>query len=274
MTALLFVFGAAFGSFFNVVALRHTPGGALFGSHLFGRSRCSSCRRTLQWYELVPIASFVAQLGRCRSCGARVSVQYPIVELLAGAVVAGAYAAYGATPFALVWALIGLTLLLLSVVDALHFIIPDSLNLTLAALGIALLFVAHPAGSASVSSLGYFAYWLGAPESVFMSRLLGALAGGGFFALVILGTGGRAMGWGDAKLALVGGVILGFPDIGLAAALSFILGTIAVLPLLATGRRSLRDLLPFGPFLALGIALTAFFGYDILKVYFSLFGIL
>ncbi|MBI2594799.1 MAG: prepilin peptidase, partial [Candidatus Colwellbacteria bacterium] len=81
----LFIFGALIGSYLNVVSLRFSPEEG-FRASRSGRSRCPYCSRTLKWYELVPLLSFLIQGGRCRVCQRRLSLQYPIVELMAGLV--------------------------------------------------------------------------------------------------------------------------------------------------------------------------------------------
>src|SRR3990167_1067279 len=85
INVFLFVLGAIVGSFLNVVGLRWDllrHGGGL--STLGGRSSCPSCRKVLEWYELIPIFSFLILRGRCLSCGGKISWQYPIVELWTG----------------------------------------------------------------------------------------------------------------------------------------------------------------------------------------------
>lgn len=82
---IFFVFGAIVGSFLNVVSLRYQPEQKVFDIKIIGgRSRCPHCGKTLTWYELIPIISFLIQLGKCRSCRHRLSFQYPIVEILSG----------------------------------------------------------------------------------------------------------------------------------------------------------------------------------------------
>ena len=85
MDLWLFVFGAVFGSFINVLTLRYTGEEFLFSNKILsGRSHCRKCDRTLGWFELIPILSFVLLRGRCRTCHTKISFQYPIVEVVAG----------------------------------------------------------------------------------------------------------------------------------------------------------------------------------------------
>ena len=90
---LLFIFGLIVGSFLNVVIFRYQPGKKVFDPKLIGgpgnwktRSRCMSCKKQLVWYELLPLVSFLIQKGKCRGCGAKISLQYFLVELLSGLV--------------------------------------------------------------------------------------------------------------------------------------------------------------------------------------------
>src|SRR3989344_7186685 len=88
--ALLFLVGNALGSFLNVLSIRYNPDKNVFAkSSISGRSRCQNCGRGLGWFELIPLASFIAQKGRCRTCNAQLSRQYPIVEALMGVITLG-----------------------------------------------------------------------------------------------------------------------------------------------------------------------------------------
>ena len=100
--------------------------------------------------------------------------------------------------------------------------------------------------------------------------LLGTLAGGAFFALFAVLTKGKAMGWGDAKLAAAGGLILGLADIVFSIALAFIAGGLVGAVLVTAGRKRMKSRLPFAPFLAGGMAFTVLLGYEALEAYFEL----
>jgi len=281
-----FALGAAVGSFLNVVTLRYRPGARLFGKQLLGRSHCPHCGAQLRWFELVPLVSFVIQRGKCRSCTGRISLQYPLVELAAGLIAAGVppfmsvfFASSGivlpsllASAFSVVWVFIFLVLLTSAVIDVREYVIPDELNVLLAALGIALiaLMYAAPETFRGVFFTREYALLVLPLGGVLTSRVLGALCGGAFFALFASLTRGKGMGWGDAKLAAAGGLVLGLPDLLLSLFVAFIAGGVVGGVMLLSGRRGWRDKLPFGPFLVFGFAVTIFFGYRILQAYFSL----
>ncbi len=290
---LLFVFGAALGSFLNVVALRYNPERSVFStSRIGGRSHCPGCERTLRWFELVPIVSFIIQRARCRNCSSRISFRYLCVELVLGLVVSVVPLAlarfYGFIPhpglLALdvwMWALLALWVLaflllsLIVLIDLDKFIIPDELNVAVGAVGVAIsvLLTVH------VESLP-FAVWsftehyalLATPVlPVILNRLIGGAIGTAFFWMLYAGSRGRGMGFGDVKLAAAIGLLIGWPDILLGAAFAFIIGGIWGGIVILVGRGRFRDRVPFAPFFVLGTAVAIFFGNAILNGYFSLF---
>ncbi|MDW8280037.1 MAG: prepilin peptidase, partial [bacterium] len=86
---ILFGFGVAIGSFINVIFFRYNPENFILSKKILGRSKCQNCKKILSWYELIPILSFIFQLGRCRSCKQKLSLQYPIIEFLCGLIFIG-----------------------------------------------------------------------------------------------------------------------------------------------------------------------------------------
>jgi leader peptidase (prepilin peptidase)/N-methyltransferase len=270
---ILFAFGLAIGSFLNVVATRYDGEHFLFGTKLIGgRSHCTHCKKTLRWFELVPLLSFLIQGGRCRRCKARLSVQYPVIELISGIVFVsvplalGVGAPMGAATVAVapiiaaaLWIAILEALLVMSLVDVRLGIIPDEINIFLGVAGIAL--AIFSAGSA------------GGQEGVVLAKIIGAAVAGVFFTLLIAVTRSKGMGVGDLKLAIPLGLIFGWPDIVLVLMLSFVIGAIAGLFAIARGKNTIKGTLPFGPFLALGGAIVFFWGSQIFNWYFSLIGL-
>lgn len=285
---LLFIIGLMVGSFVNVVSLRYQPGGKLFGKKIIGvkkddRSHCLKCGKTLNWYELIPVLSFLIQYGKCRHCGHRLSFQYPLVEILSGII-------FTAVPFnvfknfqlfsqlsdyklliSAIWIVIFLLLLLLSIIDFRHFIIPDQINLSLAILGILLIGV-NLIGSQQFF-IGHYALLFGLIGNVWLNHLFAALIGMVFFGLIIVLSKGRAMGWGDFKLIGPLGLIFGWPDVLIIIALSFIVGSIIGISLVIKKKKTIKEAVPFGPFLVAGSALVFFFGYQIVNGYFKIFGL-
>lgn len=300
---ILFVFGLAVGSFLNVVALRYNPTFKLlnfktFKLYIGGRSKCPVCHKTLAWYELIPIFSFLIQKKKCRHCGHLISLQYPLVEIISGLIfvfVPFVLVASGYTLLAiLIWILIFLLFLLLSIIDFRRYIIPDSINLSLAVLGIILIVLevglpninvnfweVRPPQIDNFSFLGHYAmlfdFW---PLSIVNSQWLmvinhffAALIAMLFFGAIILLTKGKAMGMGDFKLVGALGLIFGWPDILMVLFLAFIIGAVFSVVLLIRKKKKIKEAVPFGPFLVIAASLTFFFGYQIIDGYFKLFGL-
>jgi leader peptidase (prepilin peptidase)/N-methyltransferase len=249
--AIAVLFGLTFGSFLTVVVHR-TPRREAIGR---GRSRCPSCGATLTWRDNIPLVSYLLLRGRCRHCGARISVRYPLIELGTAALFAAAVVRYQDDAVAGVIApFLGL-LLALGLVDLEHRIIPN-----------AVVYPAIPLFAAAVVALDL----LGREASA-VDAGIGFLAfGGGLFLIALIRPGG--MGMGDVKLAGLIGLVLGSQGIavvGVAAALGILAGGVGGAVALAAGR-SRKSALPFGPFLAAGAIVAALWGRQIADAYLSL----
>lgn len=279
----------------NVVIFRYNPEFAVFSSKkIGGRSRCRHCSKTLGALELIPVLSFLAQGGRCRTCKKQISFQYPLVEILSGLIFVvvpiflsrfynlriflfeplHAHAWFYAV--SAVWILIFLVWLLIAAIDVKEYIIPNELNLILGGLGcifVLIVFYAKNYPFFKTSFLGSYEFLFSFTKNIFLNHLAGALLGVLFFGIFAYLSQGRAMGFGDVKLALAAGLLFGLPDMGLAIILSFIFGGIYGLFTILSGRKKMKDKLPFGPFLILGSVLTFFGGFQIVSFYFRLFQI-
>ncbi len=268
---ILFAFGLAVGSFLNVVATRYDGERFLLSNKLIGgRSHCEQCKETLRWFELVPLASFALQGGRCRRCKARLSAQYPIVELLSGiifvfvplalgvgrAMGVGAIITAPFVLFAALWIAVFEALLVMTLIDIRLGIIPDEINIFLGAVGILLLLIPAPLDAAAV-----------------IIKIISALGAGVFFALLIAVTRGKGMGMGDLKLAIPLGLLFGWPEIVLVLMAAFVIGAVVGVITIARGTNSMKGTLPFGPFLVLGAVTVFFWGAPIIGWYLSLLGV-
>ncbi len=241
LTACFAIAGAIFGSFAGVIAERLNTG----QSFTSGRSRCNSCARALGPADLVPVLSWLASLGRCRSCEARVPMAYALLELALGALFALAYAKVGLT-IALAPLLLALFILAVIIVyDIRHTIVPPVLSF--------LLFVASLA-YAYLSSAGMAAFGL----ALMVAGIIAA-----FFFLLHVGSGGRAMGLGDAPIALsVSLIAAGNALAGLL--FSFWIGALygVLILVLRRGGPKMGIEVPFVPFLAAGFLLAYFTGWN------------
>ena len=238
---MAFVVGTMMGSFLNVVILRINTGRSVAS----GRSMCTRCSRTLMWYELIPVASFLALRGKCRTCRTRISFQYPVVELGTGLLFVLLYIAIplvqGFTPFSwltfIFMATIGAFLIVAAVYDVRHKILPDA--------------VIYPFLLLSV--FGVVVHATIDPHFDGLRALFdGVLVALPLFILWLVSKG-RVMGFGDVKLMLGIGWILGLSE-GLAGLiLSFWIGALFGLFLIAISRGyGMKSEVPFGPFLIIG----------------------
>ena len=239
MTAVvLFVLGTLVGSFLNVVGLR-------WGSQtLWGRSSCPSCNQVLKWWQLIPIISFLVLRARCYHCQAKISLQYPLIEIWTGLI-------FASVPHLTIP--IFASYIVITIYDFHHKIIPDTLVYT--SILFALIF--------RLISNGGFLDWFSGP-------ILFA-----FFGLIWLLSGGRAMGFGDAKLGLSVGLLLGSPESFSALILAFWLGALSSLFYIFLGKTgflkydeelTMGSEVPFAPFVILGVWLSLIFKLDILHV--------
>lgn len=268
-----FIFGLAVGSFLNVVAVRYDGVGSLFHARRFGgRSHCVQCRRQLRWYELIPVVSFIIQGGRCRGCGQAISWQYPLVELMTGCAfllpLLYFYPQYSFPveyPYrgvvAYLWLAVAVLMILLSAIDWRVMVIPDEINLSLAAIGIAFAFLAPP------SFLTNYQFILPYFTTPFFRHMAGSIFGFLLLGCIVFVSRGRAMGMGDVKLAGAMGLMVGFPDIVFALALAFVAGGAWSAVALLLRRTGLKTMVPFGPFLVAGFWLHIFFSHALLQWY-------
>jgi leader peptidase (prepilin peptidase)/N-methyltransferase len=264
----VFSFGLVVGSFLNVVILRLNSGWGVGG-----RSRCFTCSNQLSWLELLPVLSFVGLGGRCKNCKARISIQYPLVELATGFLFLFFFLrefSQNSFSFLLVaslitsWA-IWCWLLVIFVYDLRHQIIPNA-------------FVYGFLGLSLVSAVFEFGN-LPLDLTFLVHRLLAALVLFLFFFSLWSISGGRWIGFGDAKLAIGIGLYLGLAGGLSAVAFAFWIGagvSLAILAIQKIGRMvqknrlslgsktlTMKSAIPFAPFLILGTFLSLALGSDI-----------
>lgn len=257
ISILFFVFGSIIGSFLNVVILRYRT-----GRSLGGRSGCFTCGKKLSWYELIPIGSFLSQRGRCAGCRTKLSVQYPLVEALTGFLFVFLFWKFESVlyvsqaTFAILFVYYGAVmafLVILSVYDIRHKILPDQWVFLLAGLGLIGSFFIH--GTTVAFALPDWEY------------LLAAIVLPAPFSLLWLVSKGKWMGFGDAKFMIAVGFLLGLSAGFAALLLSFWIGALVGVVLLFASRAlphhkrySIRSAIPFGPFIALATAIVFFAG--------------
>ena len=246
MVAIPLIFGLVIGSFLNVVIARVPEGKSIWRP----RSACPGCSAPIAWYDNIPVLSFVALRGRCRACRRLIPWRYPIVETATGLAFMLAYLSFGPSLDFVVGAVLLAALIVITAIDLRHQIIPDVITLPGIVVG-----VLSNVVTARVS-------WL--------DSVIGIAVGGGIFLVIILVTGG-GMGGGDMKLGAMLGAFLGWKSGLLALLLGVLAGGAVAILLLVLGRKGRKEAIPFGPFLALGGAIAAFWGDQILAWYLTRF---
>lgn len=246
----VFLFGLIIGSFLNVVAIRFNT-----GTNIGGRSRCMACGKQLTWKELIPIFSFLYQKGRCLKCGSKISWQYPLVEFVTGLLFVLIFlfyppiTSYGTYKLILL-AILSSILVVISVYDIKHKIIPDILVYTFIILSFINLFV-------GINT------WFQVPT------VNGILAGPILalpFALIWLISKGTWMGFGDAKLVLGIGWLLGLGMGANSVILAFWIGALVSIAWLLINKGTIKPKteIPFGPYLILGMYIVLFTGLEVI----------
>lgn len=240
------VFGLILGSFLNVVIHRLPRRESLVrpGSH------CPQCGADIRWYDNIPVVSWLVLRGRCRSCAVRISSRYPLVEAITGVAFALAMWRFGVTWSLLVaWAFIA-AMIAIAFIDFDHMIIPDKIVLPGAVIGLA--------ASIALQPERWWIYLIAAAGAAFFFLLLAVLWPGG------------GMGFGDVKMALFMGAVLG-ASVLVALFAAFLFGSIVGVYLIVIRKQSRKTRVPFGPYLALGAILAILLGETILRNYQSLY---
>lgn len=251
-STLVFILGTVFGSFLNVCIHRLPREESIF----WPPSYCPACRKSVPWHDNVPVLSFLLLQGRCRRCGAGISVRYFMVELLTGLFYLWVWLNFGWTWRAVVAAILFSLLLVATFVDIEHQIIPDEVSV--GGLGFGLLL------SSLIPSLhGAVIWWRGLTDS-----LIGAVVGGAVIYLTgVLGNlvfRKESMGGGDVKLLAMLGAFLGWKKV----IFVYLLAPLLALPLGLFLKFVKRvEVVPFGPFLSLAAWISFLWGDRLIAWY-------
>jgi len=243
------VLGLVVGSFLNVVVWRVPRHESIVspGSH------CPSCDAELGAIENIPVFSWVVLRGRCRHCGNRISVRYPLVELLTAALWVGLAQRFGATWELPPYLVLAAGLVALSLIDLDHFLLPNR--------------VLYPTGFLMAGLFVIPALVDSQGNDYARGVFGGAAAFAVFFVIHVVSP--RGMGFGDVRLSFVLGFALGWLSWGhvyLGLFLGFLLGAVVGTLLIAVGVRTRKDHVPFGPFLAAGAMVAIYFGTQLLDL--------
>ncbi|MBK5276673.1 MAG: prepilin peptidase [Desulfuromonadales bacterium] len=241
------VIGMLVGSFLNVCICRMPKNESV----VFPPSHCPNCEYQIRWYDNIPVISYLLLKGKCRGCGTRISLQYPLVELLNGLLTLALFLRFGPTPEFLVLFLFCSALVVITFIDLEHQIIPDEISLS----GIVIGFIC------SFFLQGHF--WL--------NSLLGILLGGGSLLFVAYAyqwlTGKEGMGGGDIKLLAMMGAFLGWKSIPFIIFCSSLVGSVIGISIMLVQKKDSKLAIPFGPYLAFSAVLYVFYGRQIIQWY-------
>lgn len=236
----IFIFGTLIGSFLNVCIFRIPDKENIVSK----RSHCPNCGNVLKWFELVPLLSFLILRGKCRYCGNKISIQYPLIEFLNGAACVWIFAVYGFTYYSVICCLCMSTLIVISVIDWRTYEIPIGCNIFIGLLGIIHLIID--------------------PAHLF-DYVLGFFIVSGIFLIIYFITKGRGIGGGDIKLMAAAGLLLGWQGVLLALVIGSVAGSMIHLALMKI--RNKDRVLAFGPYLSFGIFIAMLYGDVIIDWY-------
>ncbi|MCI5494604.1 MAG: prepilin peptidase [Lachnospiraceae bacterium] len=246
MTIFIFLFGIVIGSFLNVCIYRIPKGEDIVKTS----SHCMSCGYQLRWYDLIPLFSYIFLRGKCRKCGVKLSMQYPIVEALNGILYVLIFYVTDFTVDSFIFCLMTSALLVLAVIDFRTYEIPWGINLLLFVLGV-------------VRCMS--------DKENLMDHLIGFVAVSGVLLLIYIFSKGAAIGGGDIKLMAATGLLLNWKLIIFAFILGCVIGS--VIHLIRMKFFHAGRMLAMGPYLSAGIFIAALWGDTLIDGYLNLLGI-
>ena len=276
LIVIVFILGLVIGSFINALEYRLEK-----EKSIKGRSFCPNCEHQLAWYDLVPVFSFIFLCGKCRYCQKKISLQYPIVELLGGlGFAAMAYQSGYLTQISvflsqsiesrnIIFAIVGLICLLFIAFCLLLVALYDQKTLYVlsgyvyAAIAVSLIYLlVNYTGVWNVN--GLFEY--------LKPNLLAAAVAAAPFAILNLVSKGAWMGAGDIEVAALLGFLLGWPHFTVALYFAFLVGSVwGIIKVYALKNAGLKSEMPFAPFLIIGIVFAYLFANPILSLYVNMF---
>jgi len=245
----VFILGTAMGSFFNVLVDR-----LIHGESIMGRSHCDHCKKKLEWYDLFPVLSFLFIKGKCRRCHAKLSLEHPIVEVITGCLFVATWIVVPLGSLILYWGIVSCAwILFLS--DIRYKLISDYMQLSFF---FCIVFQKILEKASIFSLLG----------NVFTGITVLLPIG-----LIYVVTNERAMGLGDVILAGIIGFALGIGKGFLSLYIAFLFGAIIGVALLIGKKKGMKSAVPFGPFLIIGMLISALWGDTLIQIIKKMYGL-
>jgi len=246
----IFLIGTSIGSFIDCAVYRMERR----QKFLFSRSYCPNCNHKLSGFDLIPIISFFLLGGKSRYCSKKISLMYPVAELITGILFFLIFFKFGFSFLTFYYLIIAVLLMFIFLYDLKFFIIPDKIIFP------AIFFVL------TFHLVNYFKHFV--PDIFNFKYIFAAIIASLFFYAIYFFSKGSAMGFGDVKLGFLLGLIFGFPKILLVLWLTFIIGGPIALILVLLKKKNLKSQIPLGPFLVIGAFITLLFGTEILLFFY------
>ena len=243
-----FIFGICIGSFLNVLIYR-IPNNIGVSK---GSSFCPNCNHNLYWADLVPVVSYIVLLGKCNYCKKPISFRYPFVEFLTGVLFALSFFIYGFSLNAFVYCIVSACLVSLAFIDFDETYIPDRFNITIFICGLILLIFTK--------------------DITILDRIIGLFAIS--VPLLIVSKVSDGMGEGDVKLFAACGLLLGWKLILLTMLMSSVMAALVGVFLIVTKKANGKTAIPFGPYIAVAVAISYLFGNNIITWYLRLLNVI
>ncbi len=250
-----FLFGMVLGSFINVCIYRIPEKISI----VTPPSSCRNCGQQIKWHDNIPVLSYMILRGRCRNCGEAISIQYPLVEMFTGFAMALLFIKLGPTIDMMFISILAVILIVIAGIDLKTMTIPNGTVIALLVLGVVYSGFRILFPGATAFQIRWFEPVIG-----FFAASLP------LFLVAVLSKGG--MGGGDIKLMAAAGVFLGWKGVLVAMVAGSVVGAVLSLLLIALRKKKRKDLIPFGPFLCLGILFAALFTPETISWYLGLFG--
>lgn len=247
ITTIIFVLGLLIGSFLNVCTYRIPREESI----AYPPSHCTSCNNRIESYDLIPVISYILLKGKCRHCGEKISIKYPLIELSTGIIFTAIYFKYGFSLKLLKFLVLTSFLIVIGIID--YNTTDVYLETTLSGVIAGLIFLG-------------INYYLKLPVKTY---IIGALIGGGVVSIIILITG--AIGWGDAEICVLGGLYLGMRLTILMLFLSVVIGGSVGTVLIFLKKKSKKDYMPLGPSISVSTIICVLLGEKILTWYLGTF---
>src|SRR6056297_3790261 len=246
MSIIIFISGLIIGSFLNVVIYR-LP---LKESIIFPSSHCPECGTKLKYSDLIPVLSYLSTKGKCRYCGEKIPIRYPIVELITALLFLLTFLKYGLNTEFIIFSVLIATLIVVSFIDIKHQIIPNEITFSFIPLGIILSLIFN--------------------HITVLNSLLGFIIPAGLLLLIAL-IYKKGMGIGDVKLIGMIGVFIGWKYALISIFIGALIGSIYGIYMMLTDQMTRKTRIPFGPFISLGAVLMVLYGNILIDWYIGVF---